>query len=333
MKLKNFLIESAYFPSMLIATWFMVSSCAVHAQIRPRTPDNAKQRLVYMRGDTVFQRNSNGVEEPLLPPSVYQYHIDSLEAELYLYKPKPGVIIIELDTTSNRMVYRKKIGYVKITNLYDDSLWVTDSIFVTAHRLNDGRVSQTIKADSTFGALNSENILRDSSHATETIKVWDAAKWENVIVTPPPIRGDSLFIDGSTFVLLQRLNKSKFGWVTDSIKWVVMDTTFKGNLKCEHEWVYSEPKMQGNRFGAYVFDKHTINVVCARGAHYANGKWDESPFHSLDEHCQYEEREREKICRKCLRSEIEREQWYQRFIEPPKSEFELLKEKQNARHR
>ena len=270
MKIKNFLIESAYFLGMLIATWLTVSSCAAHAQIRPSTPYNAKQRLVYIRGDTVFERSSNGVEEPLLPSSVYQYHIDSLEAELFLYKPKPGIIVIELDTTSNKMVYRKKIGYVKITNLYDDSLWVTDSIFVTA------------------GVLNPVNGLRvgESAKAWQ----WDAAKWENVIVTPPPIRGDSLFIDDSTFVLLQGLNKQKFGWVTDSIKWVSTDTTFKGEPDCGHDWVYHPP----------------------------------------GQHCNLYSDVREKICRHCLHGETEREQWYQRFVAPPKSEFELLKEKQRA---
>lgn len=107
------------------------------------------------------------------------------------------------------MVYREKIGYVTISNLYDDSLWVTDSIFVTAHRVNDGRVSQAIQSDSTFGALNPVNSLR-VGETTEAWQ-WDTAKWEwkNSIITAPHIRGDSLFIDDSTFVLLQRLNKSK----------------------------------------------------------------------------------------------------------------------------
>lgn len=246
MRLKNFLIESAYFPGMLIATWLTVSSCAAHAQTRPRTPDSVNQRFVYMRGDTVFQRNSNGVEEPLLPPSVYHYHIDSLEAELYLYKPKPGVIIIELDTTSNKMVYRKKIGYVKITNFYDDSLWVTDSIFVTASR---------------------------------------------------------------RFPVLQSLNKPKFGWITDSIKWVPIDTTFEGESNCQHDWVYGEPDIAGYGFATYS---------CL-------------VYHPPGQHCDFYNDVREKICRHCLHSEIEREQWYQRFVAPPKSEFERLKEKQRAK--
>lgn len=95
--MKKHLINAGYFVAMIISALFMLRSCvnlahaqtnpgyslkgvlrtaikadflyafaqfgwvtdsiAAHAQTRPRTPDNAKQRLVYMRGDTVFQRN------------------------------------------------------------------------------------------------------------------------------------------------------------------------------------------------------------------------------------------------------------------------------------
>lgn len=172
--------------------------------------------------------------------------------------------------------------------------------------------AQTNQADSIFGALNAENIVRDSSHVVGTIKVWDAPNWmwENSIITPSTIRGDSLFIDDSTFVLLQRLNKPKFGWITDSITWVAIDTTFAGNLKCEHDWVFGEPDIVeiGSSFSCAV-------------------------YHPAGQHCDLSGEVREKICRRpgCLRSVIEREKWFQHFVSPPKSEFEILKEKQRAK--
>lgn len=169
MKLKNFLIESAYFPGMLIATWLMVSSCAVHAQITVR-------------------------------------------------------------------------------QVYDnDSLWVSTTV--------------------------------------------DSATWASRLVTEEIA--------------------PKYGWITDSIKWVVTDTTFEGDCKCEHDWVYGVPDIAG-----YGFATSSCFV-----------------YHPPGQHCDFYNDVREKICRHCLHSEIEREQWYQRFVAPPKSEFELLKEKQNARHR
>lgn len=198
MKLKNFLIESAYFLGMLIATWLTVSSCAAHAQANPGY--------------------------------------------------------------SLRGVLR--------TAIKADSLWTADT---------------TIQSDSTLDALNPVNGLR----------VGESAKWENVILTPP----------------LQNLNKQKFGWVTDSIKWVSTDTTFEGDCKCEHDWVYGEPDIAGYGFATYS---------CL-------------VYHPPGQHCDFNNDVREKICRHCLRSEIEREQWYQHFVAPPKSEFERLKEKQRAK--
>ena len=189
------------------------------------------------------------------------------------------------------------------TAIKADSLWTVDT---------------TIQADSTFGALNPANSLR-VGEPTEAWQ-WDTAKleWENSIITAPSIRGDSLFIDDSTFVLLQRLNKSKFGWVTDSIKWVVTDTTFEGEPDCKHDWVYGNIK------------HGSIDFHFTMGFEIVDCTW----LNPDGQHCnEHQSATREKICRKCSRGEIEREHWYQRFVAPPKSEFELLKEKQNARHR
>lgn len=155
--------KELFYLAAIIGGLIALSDHLAHAQAMPSSPHNDNQKFIYMRGDTVFQVESDGVEVALLPVSVDE-------------EMRRGRIIVEIDTLLNSLVYRPKPGHVSISNLYGDSLFVTDSIFVTVHRLNDGRVSQTIKADSTFGALNSENILRDSSHATETIKVWDAAK-------------------------------------------------------------------------------------------------------------------------------------------------------------
>ena len=109
---------------------------------------------------------------------------------------------------------------------------------------------------------------------------------------------------------------AKFGWITDSIKWVAMDTTFEGNRECAHEWVL-DAKKPGSidihfTFGFEIMDCIRLNP---------DGK-----------HCnEHQSATREKICRNCLRSVIEREKWFQRFIAPPKSEFEQLKEKQRAK--
>lgn len=189
--------------------------------------------------------------------------------------------------------------------------------------------AQTIQADSTFGALNPEKILRDSLRVGETIETWkwNSAKWEweNTIITVPDtgnialyqdatsplalIRGYSLFIDDSTFVLLQRLNKSKFGWVTDSITWVPIDTTFVGESNCQHAWVYGEPDIAGDGFVT-----HSCLV-----------------YHPPGQHCDFNNDVREKICRRCLRSVIESEQWFQHFVAPHKTEFEILKERQRSK--
>lgn len=75
-------------------------------------------------------------------------------------------------------------------------------------------------------------------------------------------------------------------------------------------------------------------LACASGYHPKNSMrliGSKYPSHEPEEHCPFEIMDREKICRKCLFSVIEREKWFQRFVAPPKSEFEILKEKQRAK--
>lgn len=197
MKLKNFLIESAYWLGMLAALWFTVHSCAAQAQqrfstpkayhrIHPQIPDNGY--VLYERNDSLFAMFSAGDEKYLnVARGVYEPSEDSIQ---------------------------------------------------------------------------------------------------------------------------------KFGWITDFITWVATDTTFEGNLKCAHTWVFDAAK-PGNVNLHYIFG---FEIIDCTGLN-PDGK-----------HCnEHQSATREKICRKCLFSVIECEKWFQRFVAPPKSEFEILKEKQRVK--
>lgn len=147
---------------------------------------------------------------------------------------------------------------------------------------------------------------------------------ETPLLPKAKTKGDTLYFNGdSAYFIISRpeiktlelnswqgLDRSDvYGWVTDSIKWVPTDTTFEGEPDCNHDWVYGEPDIAG-----YGFATSSCFV-----------------YHPPGQHCDFYNDVREKICRHCLHSEIEREQWYQRFVEPPKTEFQKLKEKQRAR--
>jgi len=231
-------LKESFYLAMIILGMLALSFHLANAQTRPPapTPNNKNQKFIYMRSDTVFQMESDGVEVPLLPMSIDE-------------EMRRGRIVVEIDTVQNSLVYRPKPGHVVISSLYGDSLWVTDKIFVTVHRFDDSI------------------IIRDKPGVYE------------------------------------------FGWVTDSIKWVATDTMFKGDCKCEHDWVFGEPNYDVSGSG--------LSIGCLVDH---NGG-----------HCDYDDDVREKICRKCMRSVIEREKWYHRFVAPPKSEFEILKEKQRAK--
>lgn len=188
---------------------------------RPPAPDNVNQKFIYMRGDTVFQIEFDGVEVPLLPVQTFKI----------LPEYKGWFVSVSKDSSGEIVSAKVKVPKLEIVQA-DSIIWISTAV-------------------------------------------------------------DSI---------------QKFGWITDSITWVATDTTtFKGDSKCAHEWIYGKPDFStvSWRFGCLV--NHD-------GAH-----------------CDYDDDVREKICRKCLRSVIEREKWFQRFVAPPKSEFEILKEKQRVK--
>ena len=91
--------------------------------------------------------------------------------------------------------------------------------------------------------------------------------------------------------------------VTDSIVWkiVEIDTANLGNELCNHDWVYSKTRYAKPFSGCLVM------------------------HHGF--HCDYNDKVRDRICRKCMRKETEREFWYQHRVTPDKTEYELLEEK------
>ena len=91
--------------------------------------------------------------------------------------------------------------------------------------------------------------------------------------------------------------------VTDSVIWrtISVDSLNLGNINCVHQWVYSRTRLAMLGVGYGVFH---------------NGF-----------HCSYNDRIRDRICKLCLRKETQRESWYQHREEPPKTEYEILKEK------
>lgn len=86
--------------------------------------------------------------------------------------------------------------------------------------------------------------------------------------------------------------------VTDSIVWRSTDTLNVGDENCNHEWVFSDEERAGG--SNFCLVNH-------------NG-W----------HCSYDDKVRYGICKKCLRKERFREQWYQSIFVPPKTEYEVL---------
>lgn len=114
--------------------------------------------------------------------------------------------------------------------------------------------------------------------------------------------------DADSIIIRDKTKVQELGWVTDSIKWVADDTLYVGDKDCVHDWLYGEPEITG-------FERSISCLV----------------YHPQGQHCDWGDGLREKICRNCMRSEIERERWFQHFVAPPKSEFEILKEKQRAK--
>lgn len=146
-------------------------------------------------------------------------------------------------------------------------------------------------------------------------------------------RNDSLFaklsggrevylIADSTYLPLDTVKI--YGWITDSIKWVpVGGLVIYEGIKCDvHDWVYDD--VVPGRIGEHCCGFRlvgTVKMLLNCLSVNPDGK-----------HCnEHQSATRERICRNCLRSEIEREQWFQHFIERSKTEFELLKEKQRSK--
>lgn len=137
-----------------------------------------------------------------------------------------------------------------------------------------------------------------------------------------PQNGGTRF-DADSIII--RDKAKEFGWVTDSIKWVPAGgmIIFDGEEKCrDHDWAYETSRKA--YFGYHEGSKTLF------GDTYIRMRCDQ--VNPDGKHCnEHQSATREKICRKCLRSEIEREWWFQHFVAPPKSEFQKLKEKQRVK--
>lgn len=101
----------------------------------------------------------------------------------------------------------------------------------------------------------------------------------------------------------------RYGWVLDSVKWVAHDTVFLAKTKCKHLWVF--------RGDSVVFGFHSDFLSKVP-------KLNKPPFWQQDN--TYENRS--KICRTCLTEVAEHLVKYWYYAPPPKSEFEILKERQ-----
>lgn len=90
--------------------------------------------------------------------------------------------------------------------------------------------------------------------------------------------------------------------VTDSVVWktVGVDSVHVGDANCEHEWVNSKLW-------------HVMHTGCDV-LHYGF-------------HCSLDDAMRHRICKKCLRKETQREQWYQHRSEHVETEYEKLEKR------
>jgi len=92
-------------------------------------------------------------------------------------------------------------------------------------------------------------------------------------------------------------------YVKDSTKWIITDTLNVGDEKCNHDWEEGEFSTAGAGRGCLV---------------YHNGG-----------HCSYDDKVKSRICKKCLRKEKLREEYYEHFQTNPETEFERLEKKIN----
>ena len=88
--------------------------------------------------------------------------------------------------------------------------------------------------------------------------------------------------------------------ITDSISWYLYEVQYPGDSLCQHEYIEGV-KYMFKGFGCCV---------------YHNGF-----------HCDWTDMMLPKICKKCLRKEIWRENWYQHQQNPPETEYQKLEKK------
>lgn len=247
---------------IMVAFFAMLYRCA-HAQTGPPTPDNENQKFIYMRGDTVFQIEADGVEVPLLPA------FDFKQRELGYF------VSISEDSTGKLISTKVKIPKLEIVQA-DTIIWGHNIYYSCGVSHEHGRQCFTPMNPYTLEVIPSDTLV--TTTRADSVLVWQ-----------------------------------EYGWVTDSIKWVPIDTTFEGDCKCEHDWVFGTDK-PGSIEIHFIFGFEFIDCIRLN----PDGK-----------HCnEHLSATREKICRKCLRGVIERERWFQHYVASSKSEFERLKERQ-----
>ena len=105
------------------------------------------------------------------------------------------------------------------------------------------------------------------------------------------------------------------GWVVDSVKWVTHDTVFSAKRQCKHSWVFRSDS-SSSLHGGFLTDV---------------SKQNEPPFWQQDKSdATWFYNNRSKICRTCLTEVAEHLVKYWHYAPPPKSEFEILKDRQKS---
>jgi hypothetical protein len=105
----------------------------------------------------------------------------------------------------------------------------------------------------------------------------------------------------------------KFGWVLDSTKWVPHDTLFQAKVVCTHNWVFQSDSAS-YLYGGYL---RQTNLKSA------------PPFwQEIKTNRTYFYENQRRICERCLTEIAEHLVKYWRRVSLPKTEFELLKDKQ-----
>lgn len=99
----------------------------------------------------------------------------------------------------------------------------------------------------------------------------------------------------------QPWGEPKGHWVTDSTVWHITSIDLVGDSACAHDWVEGDFTTAHPGWGCLV-DHH-------------------------GGHCSWTDAVKSRICRKCQRKETLRESTYEHWIDAPRTEYEILKEK------